>query len=240
MSTHFSSYRAAGLAAALLLAACSSSAHRPTPTTSASPKQPAQSPSAPVLPALTPAAAAEAPAQSAMLIRRAAVEVDVDDVARAVMRAHAVVVAVGGYVEREEHGDRNASVVLRVPEPTLEIALDSLAGTGKVTSRTVSTQNVTDQVIDVEARIRTLGASRDRLRELLSHANGVSDVITVEHELARVQAELESLQGRLQQLRSSSALAELYVGFHRTVVLGPLGKLFSAIGRGLGRLFVAG
>ena len=116
--------------------------------------------------------------------------------------------------------------------------MDTLAGLGTVTSRASSSRDVSQETIDVEARLRTLAASRDRLRDLLSRATTVSEVITVEHELARVQGELESLQGRLEQLRASSALAELSVSFHQRVILGPLGKFATGLGRFVKRLFV--
>ena len=173
-----------------------------------------------------------------LLVRRAALGVDVDDVAVSTSRAHGVAIGTGGYVEREERAERSASVTIRVPEPRLDAALDTLGRLGTVTTRSVSAQDVTEEAIDVEARIRSLTASRDRLRELLSRASSVTDVVAVEKELARVQGELDSLQGRLQHLRSTAALAELHVSFHQKVVLGPLGKLFNGIGRAIGKLFV--
>jgi hypothetical protein len=185
---------------------------------------------------MTPLISAEAAPQ--LLVRRAALGVDVDDVAASASRAHGIAIGSGGYVEREERAERSASVTIRVPEPRLDAALDTLGRLGKITNRTVSAQDVTEEAIDVEARIRSLTASRDRLRELLTRASAVGDVVAVEKELARVQGELDSLQGRLQHLRSTTALAELHVSFHQKVVLGPLGRFFSAIGRGLGKLFV--
>ena len=161
-----------------------------------------------------------------------------DDIAVSTSRAHGVAIGSGGYVEREDRAERSASVTIRVPEPRLDAALDTLGRLGKITNRTVSAQDVTEEAIDVEARIRSLTASRDRLRELLTRASAVGDVVAVEKELARVQGELDSLQGRLQHLRSTAALAELHVSFHQKVVLGPLGRFFNAIGRGLGKLFV--
>lgn len=185
---------------------------------------------------MTPLITAEAAPQ--LLVRRAALGVDVDDIAVSTSRAHGVAIGSGGYVEREERAERSASVTIRVPEPRLDAALDTLGRLGKITNRTVSAQDVTEEAIDVEARIRSLTASRDRLRELLGRASAVGDIVAVEKELARVQGELDSLQGRLQHLRSTAALAELHVSFHQKVVLGPLGRFFNAIGRGLGKLFV--
>ena len=200
-------------------------------------RRPADVPlSAPAPTRIPPLITAEVAPQ--LLVRRAALGMDVDDIAISTSRAHGIAIGSGGYVEREERAERSASVTIRVPEPRLDAALDTLGRLGKITSRTVSAQDVTAEAIDVEARIRSLTTSRDRLRELLTRATAVGDVVAVERELARAQGELDSLQGRLQHLRSTAALAELHVSFHQKVVLGPLGRFFNAIGRGLGKLFV--
>jgi len=201
----------AAILAAIVIAGCSAAG----PLGQA---RPAGSPAPTRIPVELPTSARQV-APAPMLVRRGALGLDVDEVAPPVARTHALVVSVGGYVEREEHQD-------------------TLAGLGTVTSRASSSRDVGQETIDVEARLRTLTASRDRLRDLLSRATTVSDVITVEHELARVQGELESLQGRLEQLRASSALAELSVSFHQRVILGPLGTVATGIGRFVKRLFV--
>jgi hypothetical protein len=215
---------------AVLLAFALSGCRGPSTTAEVAPRPaPAQARTTPLIPA-------EAAPQ--LLVRRAALGLDVDDIAVSTSRAHGVAIGSGGYVEREDRAERSASVTIRVPEPRLDAALDTLGRLGKITNRTVSAQDVTEEAIDVEARIRSLTASRDRLRELLTRASAVGDVVAVERELARAQGELDSLQGRLQHLRSTAALAELHVSFHQKVVLGPLGRFFNAIGRGLGKLFV--
>ena len=220
----------AAILAAIVIAGCSAAG----PLGQA---RPAGSPAPTRIPVELPTSARQV-APAPMLVRRGALGLDVDEVAPPVARTHALVVSVGGYVEREEHQDRSADLTLRVPEPKLDAAMDTLAGLGTVTSRASSSRDVGQETIDVEARLRTLAASRDRLRDLLSRATTVSEVITVEHELARVQGELESLQGRLEQLRASSALAELSVSFHQRVILGPLGKFATGLGRFVKRLFV--
>ena len=173
-----------------------------------------------------------------MLVRRAAMSVEVDELGAGIGRTYAITTALAGYVDREDRAGRVANLMLRVPESKLDLALDSLSRLGKVTSRSVSSQDVTNEAIDVEARLRTLTATRDRLRELLARSSAVADVVAVERELARVQAELESLQGRLQHLRTEAALSELHLTLEQRIVLGPLGRLFSGIGHAIGKLFV--
>ncbi len=173
-----------------------------------------------------------------LLVRRAAMDVIVDDVARATARAHAILVNSSGYVEREQRAERSAALTLRVPEGSLDAVLDSLGALGRVASRTVSAEDVTEQAIDLDARLKALLVTRERLRQLHEKASSVADVIAVERELARVQGEIDSLEGRLKHLRTSAALAEVQVSIRQKVVLGPLGVVAQALGTVITKLFV--
>jgi hypothetical protein len=194
-----------------------------------------------VAPAAPGAAAASAPVSveaARLLVRRAAMDVVVDDVARAAARAQSLLVGSGGYVERGQLGERSASFTLRIPENALDATLDSLATLGSVASRTVSAQDVTEEAIDLDARLQSLIATRDRLRKLHDSATSVTEVITVERELGRVQGEVDSLEGRLKHLRSSAALATVELSVRRKIVLGPLGVVAKGLGILLSKLFV--
>src|SRR5438270_3393467 len=173
-----------------------------------------------------------------MLVRRGELAAEVEDLNPPLVRSHDLSASLGGYIASESRDDRSVSVSLRVPEPKLDVALDSLSQLGTVTSRKVSSQDVTEEAIDVEARIQSLMAERDQLRQLLTKANAINDVFTVERELARVQGDIDSLQHRLDHLRNTSAMAELNAEFKKRREPGPLSVFFGAIGRGIGRLFV--
>jgi len=173
-----------------------------------------------------------------MLVRRAAMDVVVDDVARAAARAQSVLASTGGYVERGQRAERSASFTLRVPENALDATLDSLATLGSVASRTASAQDVTEEAIDLDARLQSLIATRDRLRKLHDSATSVADVIAVERELGRVQGEVDSLEGRLKFLRTSAALATIELSVRQRIVLGPLGVVAKGLGMLLSKLFV--
>ena len=173
-----------------------------------------------------------------MLVRRGDLSEVVEDLTPPLVRTHSLTASLGGYIASESRDDRTVSVSMRVPEPKLDVALDSLSELGTVTSRKVSSQDVTEEAIDVEARIQSLTAERDQLRLLLSKADAINDVFTVEREIARVQAEIDSLQRRLDHLHNTSALAELNAEFKKRREPGPVAVFFGAIGRGIGKLFV--
>ena len=87
----------------------------------------------------------------------------------------------------------SAQLVLRIPSDELDGVVDRLRELGTVTSVSMNASDVTQQRQDVEARIEALGASVDRLQQLLSTATSITDLIAIESELTTRQAELDSL-----------------------------------------------
>lgn len=173
------------------------------------------------------------------LIRQAEQELEVDDVASAVGAATRLVEDQGGYVENSAvRNEGRADLVLRVPAKELETTMDMLAALGDESRRFIRVDDVTEQYIDLEARLKNTIALRDRLRVLLDKANTVSEVLSVEKELTRIQSELDSLEGRLKSLRNRVALARLELELHEEQILGPLGYLGYGVGWVIGKLFV--
>jgi hypothetical protein len=183
-------------------------------------------------------------AQDRLLVRRASLDVEVRDPTQFAERARTLTERLGGFVahsSRTGNGDPDdgqVQLVLRLPSDSLDAALDSLGALGKVRSRMVSSDDVTEQVVDLQARVTNLRASRDRLRQLVGQATAVADVVAVERELTRVQGELDALEARLEYLRSSVSLAEITVTARPALRLGPLGLLFGGVFRLVGALFV--
>ncbi|GAA4541656.1 DUF4349 domain-containing protein [Amycolatopsis samaneae] len=143
------------------------------------------------------------------LVRTARLELSTSTVADVVGRGRAVARAAGGYTGQESSGGRSATLSLAVPAEKLDGVLDELAGLGKTVKRELNAQDVTEQVVDVDARLATQRASVDRMRALLAKAGSVSEVSSVENELTRREADLESLQRRRESLAGSVAMATI-------------------------------
>ncbi|PJE93846.1 DUF4349 domain-containing protein [Streptomyces carminius] len=146
------------------------------------------------------------------IIRTASLTVTADDVPGALAEARTAVETAGGYVadettDRDADGNERSRLTLRVPPQEYDALLEDLAGLGKPVERKVSAKDVTDQVVDVESRIRTQRASVDRIRELMDSATDLSDVVSLESELSSRQADLEALQARLESLESRTGMA---------------------------------
>jgi len=104
-----------------------------------------------------------------------------------------------------------SSITISVPTAELDATLDRLAELGKVHSRNASTDDVTSQYVDTESRVKTMQASVDRVRALMSQATKLGEIVALEAELSRRQADLEATQSQLAVLKDSVALAPVEV-----------------------------
>lgn len=102
-------------------------------------------------------------------------------------------------------------IVLRVPVSSLDQAIDRVAATGKQLSRSSTAQDVTADLADIGSRVKTQQASVERVRALMAKATALQDVVMLEAELSRRQADLEALQARQASLTDRAALSTLTV-----------------------------
>ncbi|GAA1345603.1 DUF4349 domain-containing protein [Saccharothrix algeriensis] len=160
-----------------------------------------------------PDQAAEPVAQGRQLVRTAKVELRAADVAGVLARVKELAIAAGGFPAQENTTEDRGTVTLRVPGDRLDALLASLAGLPDVAvgRREVRTEDVTDQVVDVEARLANQRASVERVRGLLERAGSTSEITAIEAELTKRQSDLESLQRRHDALKGRIALSTLTV-----------------------------
>ncbi len=146
------------------------------------------------------------------LIRKATVTLRVKDVAKAVTAVETAVRNADGLVAAEQvqvatATDSTAELTLRVPDAGLDAFLRGLPALGKILTTEGSTEDVTAQVADVKSRVTTQQRSIERVRVLLARASTIEEVVRVEAELARREADLESLQAQQRVLADRTALA---------------------------------
>jgi hypothetical protein len=174
-----------------------------------------------------------------MLIWKARLAMQVWNVSNAACRASTLAESQGGYVEnKSDYGEESANLTLRVPAKTFMTALTGLETLGTVTYRTIEGEDVTEQYIDVEARLKNKVVLRDRLKQLLDKATDVKDILAIETELNRVQSDIDSMSGRIKLLQGQVNFATVTLSFQRKPILGPLGYLFKGLWWGVEKLFV--
>ena len=148
------------------------------------------------------------------VIRTAGLTLRVPDVLAASARVSALTSADGGFVAGEQTDAdpdqptrAQAVLTLRVPSTRLPQLLTQLHGLGTLLSEQQAAQDVTGQVIDVQARIAAQKASVARITALMARANTLGQVVQIEGELTSRQAALESLQGQAAALADQTSLA---------------------------------
>ncbi|MGA5504509.1 DUF4349 domain-containing protein [Streptomyces umbrinus] len=166
---------------------------------------------------------AAAPKLTAHIIHTASLTVQVKDVPKSLDEARTVVENAGGMVgnettDRDSEGRERSRVVLRVPSDKYEEVLMELEGSGKLIDRRAKAEDVTEQVVDVESRIKSQRASVVRIRELMDQATKLSDVVTLEGELSTRQADLESLLAQQTSLKDRTSLATITLSLSETPV----------------------
>lgn len=110
----------------------------------------------------------------------------------------------GGYIEQSQEynydsaSNRNANMDVRIPADKLEIFIEELSSMGTITSKTVSSDDVTDSYIDIESRINALETEEKTLLGILEKAESLTDVIELQKRLSAVRADLEGMKAKKQ------------------------------------------
>lgn len=160
-------------------------------------------------------------AQERSVISTASLRITAERLGTARDEALSAVSSLGGHVadERSRSDDRgrmeHVTLTLRVPASRMDEAMDRLAALGTLRSRQQNAEDVTTQVLDVDARVKAQTASVTSLRRLLDRAATVADVIAVEKQLSSRQADLDSLLSQQKWLGDQTALATITLELSR-------------------------
>jgi len=161
---------------------------------------------------------ATAPAAPRIIAYKAQLTVTVgrDRLSSARTSALALVEQAGGYVAGEtgtavgpEGGKNGTTLTLKVPSAVHQKTLEELGLLGEQLSLTSQAEDLTQQVADVESRLKSMKASVDRVRALMADAKTLAEVVSLESELNRREADLESLQRQQQELAARGSLSTI-------------------------------
>ena len=153
--------------------------------------------------------------------------VRVDDVNGAMELVTDLVDTSGGFVvsvsRTEDEFESFAFMSFRVPSNNLEVTLSRVRDISeRVERENRSSQDVTTEFVDIEARLGNLRAAEQQLMVLFERSGKVSDVLEVQRELTNMRGQIESLQGRLNYLSQTTATSLVSVWFHPTTSTAPI------------------
>lgn len=161
----------------------------------------------------------------AMLVRHGVASIEVKGVDDAVTRMRQTAAQFGGFVANTalrtgKDEQRSAMLQLRIPSGQFDGAVAALSQLGKVESVSVNAEDVAEEYVDLGARLANARRVEARLAELLATRTGkLSDVLTVEQELARVRQEAERYEARMRWLERRATLSSLDVSIHEKLPL---------------------
>jgi hypothetical protein len=167
-------------------------------------------------------------ASSQYLVRTGKVVVEVDVFEDASRRVETIAETMGGIVATssvaQTGGAPQGSFVLRVPERRFSDAVRQIESLGRVQSRAYRTEDVGEEYVDVDARLRNLHRQEARLLSVMKRASRVPDLVAIEGELSRVRGEIERLTGRRRHLANRIERAAIEVEITQRPAKKPGGR----------------
>lgn len=104
------------------------------------------------------------------------------------------------------------NMTVRVPADKFEEAIAEIRATGsRVIQENIKGQDVTEEFIDIESRLKALRALEEQFLEIMKRATTVADALNVQRELADVRGEIEKIEGRKRFLENQSSLSTIKI-----------------------------
>jgi hypothetical protein len=139
-----------------------------------------------------------------------------------------------GYIVRETEG----FITTRIPSENMETFLSGARTLGKIEFESKTGTDITDQYRDNVIRLDSLKTVRNRYSALLEKANTISEILSIEKELERINTQIELLEGKIKYAELSAEYSDITVGFREKVKPGIVGWIFYGLYRGIVWLFV--
>jgi hypothetical protein len=176
------------------------------------------------------------PSLDRMIIRTVTMTLVVPNVAEAYRQVEQIAAEQGGLVassQVRQEGDRTlATVTLRVPADGrgYQTTLDRLRGLAdRVLDEQGQTQDVSEEYVDLESRLRNLRATETSLLGLYEKAQRLEDVFAVQREVTNVRGQIEQAEGRKQALERRSAMATITLQLREPAALSPRQREWSPV-----------
>lgn len=172
-----------------------------------------------------------APLESRKIIKHSNLSLETLEFDQSLQQISALIEEKGGYIESQSidsYGnsyhrsgeyvqERSASIQARIPSEKLDQTISEVGGICNLLSKSESMEDISDQYFDSEARLSTLRLQEERLLEILSKADKLEDVITLEQALSNVRYEIERLTASLKRMDNQVTYSYLNLDLREVV-----------------------
>jgi hypothetical protein len=162
-----------------------------------------------------------APGMDRKILRDAELTIEVGAPAAVQLKITSIAETLGGFVVTSESKQRQVGdatqelevkLIIRVPAAQFDAALNQIRGAGsRVVQEKITGQDVTEEFIDLEARLKTQKALEAQFLEIMKQAHKVEDALEVQRQIADVRTEIEKLEGRKRFLENRASLSTITV-----------------------------
>jgi Domain of unknown function (DUF4349) len=156
------------------------------------------------------------------LIKNGSLIFKVDDVKEAKLQLDKLIKEANGYPSNETQSNSEDrleyNIIVRVPASKFdEFINNTIKLADKVDSKNIATEDVTEQFIDTEARLKTKKELEVRFREILKQAKNVEEILSIESQLSNVRTEIEAVEGKLNYLKSQISMSTINITYYEVI-----------------------
>jgi hypothetical protein len=162
-----------------------------------------------------------------MIIHQASLSVNVKELDKAQSNIEKKVDQYGGYivesnVYQEDDQTSSGRMIVRIPEKNFEkFLLDAEGVAAEVLERNVTGQDVTEQYVDLESRMKSKRAVEERLLDFMSKAQKTEDLLKISADLSEVQEEIEVMVGKMKYLENQTSFSTIELSMYENRVVVP-------------------
>jgi hypothetical protein len=126
-----------------------------------------------------------------------------------------------GFVQSDHSGKNygriNFNLVIRIPAENFQNMINGISeGVDYFDQKEISRKDVTEEFVDLQARLNAKHKLEERYLQLLKQARNVKEMLEIERELSKIREEIEAKEGRLQYLQNKVSLSTIYIEFYKT------------------------
>jgi hypothetical protein len=154
--------------------------------------------------------------QTRDIIRTGWIKMHVDDVDGAARQIRQMAQAAGGFdeestIRQSRTAAASAELILRVPSGDFVSILDEIEKMGWRESRNSEGEDVTDQLVDLDARIRAAKSEETAYIDIMSSAKQIAEVLKVQGEISKVRTRIEQMEARQLSMKRKASLSTIHV-----------------------------
>jgi hypothetical protein len=176
----------------------------------------------------TPPTPAQELPNAPKLIKKAALTLIVKSTADATKTVSTFVQEQQGYLidfqdnrSQVENGQQRVSMQIRLPQERLDSTIAKFSQLGTVKSQSLTAEDVSEQLVDVEARLRNLRKQEELVLKIMERSGSVGEIMNVARELSNIRESIERIDAQLNNLKTQVAYATIYLNLEAPVASAP-------------------